>query len=105
MNEIKQDISSLRYELLEIFRNNKMIIPANERRELKGSKQARIKSNITSLVNARALFSRLADRIKQTSNESSDADNNHRITAEENILAETDVDRDIHSRLLPRAGQ
>lgn len=62
MNEIKQDISSLRYELLEIFRNNKMVIPANERREgkaLQGSKNARVKHKIKSLAVMRMMFDRV----------------------------------------------
>ena len=40
LNEIKQDISSFRYELLEILRNNGMKIP-NYTKETTKSKQTR----------------------------------------------------------------
>ena len=41
LNEIKQDISSFRYELLEILRNNGMKTPSVTNHQSKSSKNAR----------------------------------------------------------------
>ena len=41
LNEIKQDISSFRFELLEILRNNGMKIPNYNNQTKSSSKQAR----------------------------------------------------------------
>lgn len=44
VNEIKQEVSSFRYELLGILKNNGMIIPASERKNSKSSQSSKGKT-------------------------------------------------------------